>query len=101
MLTLMRVLMLMQMLIPMLMLMLILMLMLMRSEVGGSEYCVSPPPNREIDFGFGCDCVACVRASERSCVREMIPLWLGLGARICGGPGPVRPPATLNKKVEQ
>ena len=44
------------------------------------------PPNREIDFGFGCDCVACVRASERSCVREMIPLWLGLGARICGGP---------------
>ena len=63
------------------------------------------PPNREIDFGFGCDCVACVRASERSCVREMIPLWLGLGARICGGPvRPVRPsgpPATLNKKFEQ
>ena len=66
------------------------------------------PPNREIDFGFGCDCVACVRASERSCVREMIPLWLGLGARICG----VRPvrsgpsvrsvhPAILNKKFEQ
>ena len=49
------------------------------------------PPNREIDFGFGCDCVACVRASERSCVREMIPLWLGLGARICGGPGPSGP----------
>ena len=63
------------------------------------------PPNREIDFGFGCDCVACVRASERSCVREMIPLWLGLGARICGGPvrpsGPSGPPATLNKKFEQ
>ena len=42
------------------------------------------PPNREIDFGFGCDCVACVRASERSCVREMIPMWLGLAIRICG-----------------
>ena len=66
------------------MLMRVLMLMLMRSEVGGSESGVSPPPNREIDFGFGCDCVACVRASERSCVREMIPVWLGLAARICG-----------------
>ena len=52
------------------------------------------PPNREIDFGFGCDCVACVRASERSCEREMTPLRLGLGARICGGPvRPVRPPS--------
>ena len=32
------------------------------------------PPNREIDFDFDCDCVACVRASERSCVsaRESI-----------------------------
>ena len=72
------------------------------SEVGGSESGVSSLPNQEIDFDFGCDCVACVRASERSCVREMIPLWLGLGARICGGP--VRPsvhPATLNKKFEQ
>ena len=74
------------------------------SEVGGSESGFSPPPYREIDFGFGCDCVACVRASERSCVREMILLWLGLGARICGGPvRSVRsgPPATLNKKFEQ
>ena len=44
------------------------------------------PPNREIDFDCACVCVACVRASERSCVREMIPLWLGLGARICGVP---------------
>ena len=42
------------------------------------------PPNREIDFGFGCDCVACVRASERSCVREMIPVWLGLAGQSCG-----------------
>ena len=28
----------------------------------------SPAPNREIDFDFDCVCVACVRASERSCV---------------------------------
>ena len=42
------------------------------------------PPNREIDFDCACVCVACVRASERSCVREMIPQWLGLAARICG-----------------
>ena len=26
------------------------------------------PPNWEIDFDFDCVCVACVRASERSCV---------------------------------
>ena len=65
------------------------MLMLMRSEVGGSESGVSSPPNREIDFGFGCDCV---RASERSCVREMIPVWLGLAIRICGVPPSLRPP---------
>ena len=26
------------------------------------------PPNREIDFDIDCDCVACVRASARSCV---------------------------------
>ena len=49
------------------------------------------PPNREIDFGFGCVCVACERASERSCVREMIPLWLGLAIRICGVRPSVRP----------
>ena len=48
------------------------------------------PPNREIDFDCACVCVACVRASERSCVREMIPLWLGSGGRICGYPS-VRP----------
>ena len=45
---------------------------------------LASPSNREIDFDCGCVCVTCVRASERSCVREMIPLWLGLGARICG-----------------
>ena len=50
----------------------------------------SPPPNREIDFDCACACVACVRASERSCVREMIPLWLGSGGEICGYPS-VRP----------
>ena len=27
------------------------------------------PPNREVDFGFGCDCVACVRACERAKLR--------------------------------
>ena len=42
------------------------------------------PPNREIDFDCACVCVACVRASERSCERETILQWLGLGARICG-----------------
>ena len=42
------------------------------------------PPNREIDFGFGCDCVACVRASERSCVRGTIFQWQGLAVLICG-----------------
>ena len=57
------------------------------------------PPNREIDFGFGCSCVACVRASERSCVREMIPQWLGLAARICGTrrPSPVRAKGRVQK----
>ena len=46
---------------------------------------VSPPPNREIDFDCACACVACVRASERSCVREMIPPWLGASGQIRGG----------------
>ena len=49
------------------------------------------PPNREIDFDCACVCVACVRASERSCVREMIPLWLGVGGEICGVAGPDGP----------
>ena len=57
--------------------------MMIISEVGGSESDVSPPPNREIDFDCACVCVACVRASERSCERETILQWLGLGARIC------------------
>ena len=73
------------------------------SEVGGCESGVSPPPNREIDFGFGCDCVACVRASERSCVCEMIPLWLGSGGQICGYPSvrpSVRPGAGPDIKLE-
>ena len=49
------------------------------------------PPNREIDFDCACVCVACVRASERSCERETILQWLGLGARICGSSSVVRP----------
>ena len=55
------------------------------------------PPNREIDFDCACVRVACERPSERSCVCEMIPLWLGAGGQICGyhsvppslRPGPV------------
>ena len=48
------------------------------------------PPNREIDFDCASVCVACVRASERSCERETILQWLGLGARICGSSVAVR-----------
>ena len=51
------------------------------------------PPNREIDFDCACVCVACVRASERSCERETILQWLGLDARICGAS--VRRPASV------
>ena len=62
------------------------------------------PPNREIDFDCACVCVACVRASERSCVREMILQWLGAGARICGSvvvhpSSSIRPGGHLGKKV--
>ena len=56
------------------------------SEFGGVRAALELPPNREIDFDCACVCVACVRASERSCVREMIPLWLGSGGRIRGYP---------------
>ena len=49
----------------------------------------------------------CVRASERSCVREMIPLWLGSGGEICGYPSlppsvcpSVRPGAGPDEKLE-
>ena len=76
---LMRVLMLMQ--------MLILMLMLVRSEVGGSESSVSTPPNWEIDFGFGCDCVACVRAKLRARDDSSVA---GAGRANLWGSGPVR-----------
>ena len=34
------------------------------SEVGGVVQALVLPPNREIDFDFDFDCVACVRASE-------------------------------------
>ena len=57
------------------------------------------PPNREIDFDCACVCVACVRASERSCVREMVPVWLGLGGQICGVPS-VRPGVGRDQKFE-
>ena len=63
----------------------------------GVRAALALPPNREIDFDCACVCVACVRASERSCVREMIPLWLGAGGEICGGPSvpPVRAPVPI------
>ena len=60
-------------------------------EVGGVVQALVLPPNREIDFDCACVCVACVRASERSCERETILQWLGLGARICGSSSSVRP----------
>ena len=69
------------------------------SEVGGVRATLVLPPNREIDFDCACVCVACVRASERSCVREMIPLWLGAGGRICGYPS-VPPGAGRDQKLE-
>ena len=53
------------------------------SEVGGVVQALVLPPNREIDFDCACVCVACVRASEPSCERETIPLWLGLARGIC------------------
>ena len=64
------------------------------------------PPNREIDFDCACVCVACVRASERSCERETILQWLGLGARICGSSSVVvrrrrRPGGHLDEKFAQ
>ena len=34
------------------------------SEVGGVSSSLDLPPYREIDFGFGCVCVACVRACD-------------------------------------
>ena len=70
-------------------------------EVGGVVQALVLPPNREIDFDCACVCVACVRASERSCERETILQWLGLGARICGSsvrPSVVRA-AMLKKKL--
>ena len=69
------------------------------SEVGGVRATLVLPPNREIDFDCACVCVACVRASERSCVREMIPLWLGSGGEICGVPS-LRPGGGPEIKLE-
>ena len=42
------------------------------------------PTGKSISVSVALALRACVRASERSCVREMIPQWLGLAARICG-----------------
>ena len=53
------------------------------------------PPNREIDFDCACVCVACVRASERNCGREMIPLLPRVGGQICGGPSGAGPDQKL------
>ena len=59
------------------------------SEVGGDKSDVSPTPEPGNRFRFRLR-LRCVRACERSCVREMIPLWLGVGGEICGVAGPVR-----------
>ena len=74
-----------------------------KSEVGGVRAALALPPNREIDFDCACVCVACVRASERSCERETILQWLGLGARICGSSSVVRrrPGGHLDEKFAQ
>ena len=37
-------------------------------RLGVMRAALALPPNREIDFDFDCDCIACVLASERSCV---------------------------------
>ena len=69
------------------------------------------PPNRDIDFGFGCDCVACVRACERAKLRARddssvagagrANLWGASGPSGLGWSGPSVHPAILNKKFEQ
>ena len=66
-------------------------------EVGGVVQALVLPPNREIDFDCACVCVACVRGSERSCERETILQWLGLGARICGSS--VRPSSVVRAAI--
>ena len=43
-----------------------------------------PRTGKSISIALAFALRACVRASERSCVREMIPLWLGVGGEICG-----------------
>jgi hypothetical protein len=57
------------------------------------------PPNREIDFD--CDCVACVRASERSCVsaRESPSVARARRANLWGVVRVVR--ARTQKEFEQ
>ena len=53
--------------------------------------------NREIDFGFGCACVACVRACEAVCGREgrwvprVRPKNLNFVVGPAGRPGPACP----------
>ena len=44
--------------------------------------------NWKIDFDCACVCVACVRARLRTCVRGMIPQWLGSAPGISGDGAP-------------
>ena len=50
-----------------------------------------PRTGKSISVSVAIALRACVRASERSCERETILQWLGLGARICGSSSSVRP----------
>ena len=64
----------------------------------GCESDCSPTPEPGTRFRLRLR-LRCVRASERSRVREMIPLWLGSGGEICGGPS-VPPGAGPDQKLE-
>ena len=59
--------------------------------------------NREIDFGFGCACVACVRACEAVCGRVGRRVSPGLGRKIEFSmvpppPGPAQTREMLKKR---
>ena len=72
-----------------------------KSEIGGKKGRRPTPIGKSISIALALR--ACVRASERSCVREMIPLWLGSGGEICGYPSvrpSVRPGAGPDQKLE-
>ncbi len=61
------------------------------SEVGVCEFLVISS-NREIDFGFVCVCVACVRACVRAKLRERDASAVAKGGRTSFVGSPVRPP---------